>query len=87
MIMEIRFTPKTILYIVVFLWIVFSVVYIANNMWTDYKNVQLVQSYEQGKRDIINQLIQEAKKCEPFPVFSGGEQINLIDVNCQAEGQ
>ncbi len=85
--MDISFTRKTILYVLVFLWMVFSVVYIANDVWSRYKKVQLVQAYEQGRTDIINQLIREAEKCEPIPVFSEGKEINLLKIGCQEISQ
>lgn len=82
LIMNISFTPKTILYFLVFLWIVFSVVYIVNDIWINFKNVQMGQAYEQGRADTINVLIQEAEKCQSFSVFSGEKEIQLIKIGC-----
>jgi len=80
--MNINFKLKKILYFLVFLWIIFSVVYIVNDIWSNYKNVQLVQAYNQGKTDTINALIQEAEKCQPFSVYSGEKEIQLIRIGC-----
>jgi hypothetical protein len=79
------FTLKNILKLILFLWVVFSVVYICNNIWTNYKNVQLVEAYNQGKADTINLLIQEAEKCDEIPVFSGDKEIQLIETSCLEE--
>jgi len=79
---NINFKLKKILYFLVFLWIVFSIVYIVNNVWSDFKNVQLTQSYNQGRTDTINQLIQEAEKCQPVSVFSEEKEIKLIKIGC-----
>ena len=79
------FTQKDILRIVLFLWVVFSVVYIANDIWTNYKDVQLVNAYDQGKVDTVNFLIQEAEKCEEIPVYSGDKEIRLIETSCLEE--
>jgi len=77
-----NFTFKTILYLFVFLWIVFSVVYIINDVWSNYKYGQLVQAYEQGRQDTVNALIQEADKCQAIPVFSGEKEILLMNLAC-----
>ena len=75
-------TKKTILYLILFLWVIFSVVYIINDIWSNYKNVQLVNAYNQGKADTINVLITEAEKCQPFSVFSEEKEIQLIKIGC-----
>jgi len=80
--MTVNFTPKTIFCLLVFLWIVFSIVYIANDFWSNYKNVQMAGAYEQGRIDTVNVLIQEAEKCEPVPVSSGEKEILLMNLGC-----
>lgn len=80
--MEINLSKKSILYFLALLWIFFSVAYIVWDVWSDFKNVQMLNAYEQGKIDIINALIQEAEKCEPIPVFSGEKEIQLVNINC-----
>ena len=77
---------KTILYSLVFLWVVFSIVYIANDIWSDYKNVQMTRVYEQGKEqgrtETITSLLREAEKCEPVPIFIGEKETRLIKIGC-----
>jgi len=86
--MEITLSKKTILHLFVFLWIVFSITYIAWDLWSDFKNIQILNAYERGRTDTINQLIQEAEKCQPFPVFSAEKEIQLISMDClEAAGQ
>jgi len=80
-----NFSKKTILHLFIFLWIVFSVVYIAWDLWSDFKNVQMVQVYEQGRIDTISALIQEAEKCEPVLVTGAEKQISIISVHCLTE--
>ena len=75
-------TKKTILYLILFLWVIFSVVYIINDVWSNYKKVQLVNAYNQGKADTINALIQEADKCQPFPVSNGEKEVQLTKIGC-----
>ena len=80
--MNIILSKKIILYFLAFFWIIFSVVYIVNNIWSNYKNFQLLQAYEQGRIDTINTLIRAAEKCEPIPVFSEEREIELIRMDC-----
>jgi len=76
------FTARNIFCLILLFWVVFSVVYIGNDIWSNYKKVQLVESYNQGKADVINYLVLEAEKCEAIPVFSGEKEIQLIGVDC-----
>ena len=83
--MDISLSKKTILYLLVFAWVVFSIIYIINNIWSDFKNVQILNAYEQGRVETINQLIQEVEKCQPVSVFSAGKEIQLINIDCLEE--
>jgi len=85
--MSIAILKKTILYLLVFLWIVFSIVYIINDIWSNFKNVQISNAYQQGRADTVNTLITEAEKCQPFSVFSAEKQVQLIKMGCpEAQG-
>ncbi len=70
-------------YFLIILWIIFSLVYILNDIWQDFKSQQLKKAYEQGKIDTINLLIKEAEKCQPVPIFGGEKEIRVIKVGCQ----
>ena len=83
--MNISLSKKTILHFFVFLWMVFSVIYIAWDIWSDFKNVQMFQAYEQGRTDTVSALIQEAEKCEPVLVTGAEKQISVISVHCLTE--
>lgn len=80
--MNVSLTNKTILYFLVFLWIVFSVGYILWDVWSDFKNIQILNAYQQGKADTINALITEAEKCQSFSIFSAEKEIQLIKIGC-----
>ncbi len=71
-----------ILIIILVIWAIFSVGYIGYDVWSDFKLRELEQVYQQGRRDTVNALIQQAQKCEPFPVFSGEQRVNLINTDC-----
>ena len=83
--MNIVLSKKTILCFLAFLWIVFSVVYIAWDIWSDFKNIQMFNAYEQGRIDTVNTLILEAEKCEPIPVRGTEKQISVIGIHCLTE--
>ena len=70
-------------YFLIILWTIFSLVYILNDIWQDFKSQQLKKAYEQGKIDTINLLIKEAEKCQPVPIFGGEKEIRVIKVGCQ----
>jgi len=78
-------SKKTIMYFLVFLWIVFSVMYIIWNIWSDFKNVRILNAYEQGRIDTINVLITEAEKCEPVTVTGVEKKISIISTHCLEE--
>jgi len=81
---------KSITYIVLVIWVVFSVLYVGFDVavWTSktiYKNGQraaLQQAYNTGRSEAVKQVIQEAQKCQSFPVNVGKISTNLISVEC-----
>jgi len=75
-------SKKLIFHIIAFIWIVFSVVFILYDVWSDFKNVQISNAYQQGRTDTINALIQQSKDCQTVPIYSGDTQIQIIDVSC-----
>jgi hypothetical protein len=75
-------TKKLILNIIFLLWLIFSLGYIINDLWSDFKVVKLNQAYQQGRIDTINELIRQAQTCQQFPVFSGEKRVNLINIDC-----
>jgi len=76
-------SKKFILKIILILWIVFSVVYISY----DFIVGMLARAYQQGQIDLINALIEEAKRCEPIPIFSNEQRIEVIAIDCLVEAQ
>ncbi|MCP4680933.1 MAG: hypothetical protein GY864_01200 [Desulfobacterales bacterium] len=68
--------------IILVAWLVFSCIYIASDIWGDFKREEMAQAYSQGRADAIAQVIDGAKVCKSFNVVSGDKQIELIAVNC-----
>lgn len=83
--MGINLSKKTILNLIVLVWVVFSISYIVWDLWGDFRNFQIFQAYEQGGVDMINVLIEEAEKCEPVEVRSAERQISVISIDCLTE--
>jgi hypothetical protein len=72
-----------IILIVVSVWIVFSLVYIAYDVWSDFKADKLAQAYQQGRVDTITSLITQAEaSCDPISVSSQTKQISVINASC-----
>ena len=76
-------TKKHIIPFVVLLWFVVSLAYIGQDLWSDFKNQKLKEAYQAGQTDTVNALITEAEKCQPFMVYSGEKQVQLINLGCQ----
>lgn len=78
-------SKKIILNTILVAWVIFSVVYICYDLWSDFKNAQMLNAYQQGRMDTINVLITEAEKCEPVTVTGVEKQISIIGTHCLEE--
>ncbi|MFH1401554.1 MAG: hypothetical protein ABIG40_01155 [Parcubacteria group bacterium] len=74
---------KKIILLIGLIWIVFSVVYIAKDLWDDFKINQINEAYQQGRLDTINTLIQATETgCQALPVSNGQKTIEIINAAC-----
>ncbi len=74
---------KFVLRLIILIWLIFSAVYIGWDVWSDFMTQKIAQAYQAGKTDTIDALISQAEAgCQPFSVFSGDKQIQLINVSC-----
>lgn len=64
--------------IILMVWIVFSVVYIALAEWQRFK----VFIYDRGVTEAVARVIEQAQRCQPFPVYADGVTVNLVNVDC-----
>ena len=69
--------------VILALWIAFSFIYIVTDIWQNFKQNELLRVVNQAQSEIVSQLILEAEKCEPFPVFVGETKVELIKVGCE----
>jgi flagellar basal body-associated protein FliL len=76
-------SKTSILLIVLLVWVVFSLIYIGYDVWSDFKVSQMNQAYQQGRVETVNNLIGRANQdCQPFSVNSGENKVDLINVQC-----
>ena len=73
---------NTFLKVIFIVWIVFSIGYICWDLWSDFKFGQLAQIYQQGRVDTINTLIEQVKGCNPVPITSGTNQVQVLNYSC-----
>lgn len=54
------------------IWVVVTFLYIANNIWHDFKIGTMQNAYIAGKTDTVNELLDQAsnKECKPFNVYA-----------------
>ena len=74
--------------ILLVLWLVFSVAYVAWGEWTRFKVFVMQRSYGQGLQDAVAKVIEESKDCKGFPINLGEQKVTLVNVEClkAAEG-
>jgi hypothetical protein len=72
--------------IILAIWIIFSIVFVANSIWNNYKiNVKdeaTKQGASIGYQQAVMDLIKQAETCQAFPVNVGEESIELKKVGC-----
>lgn len=71
--------------IVLVVWLIFSILYVINGEYKRLKNLV----YQRGLQDAVVQVLEQASKCQPFPIRYKDTTVQLINFEClQApEGQ
>lgn len=82
-----KMNKMAILLIVLIVWAVFSIVFMARDYWQEFKLGQMQTAFNQGVEQSIGQIMQQAKTCQPVNLYSGDTQVNLIDVACLQQTQ
>lgn len=74
---------KILIYILLVIVIAFSI-YTAKNIFDSYSNSLYIKAYNAGYEKAFNEVISSGQNesCEPFSVFNGETNINLINVDC-----
>ncbi|MFH0838242.1 MAG: hypothetical protein V1880_03175 [Patescibacteria group bacterium] len=76
------FNRVPILKVIVIIWIAFASLYVVYNEYNNFKVLVAQRAYNTGLRDAVNKLIQQAQTCNPIPVTSGEQRVDLISMSC-----
>jgi hypothetical protein len=76
----VRRMPKGELVLIV--WILFSIMYVAQDVYKDLRSLPVETAYTKGKTEVINSVVSSAQKCQPFNVASQAGTAQLINVAC-----
>ena len=77
-------TNKLFWFQIVFLaWVVFTTLYMAYGEWNRFKIGVMENSYQNGFKAAVAQVIETANQCQPFPVTLEGQAVNLMALHCQ----
>ncbi len=67
-------------------WIIFSVVFVGNNIWQNFQVNKINEAASAGYQQAVIDLVRQAETCQPFPVNIGEEiSIELQKLNCQVQ--
>ena len=75
-------TKKNVSIFLIVTWILFSVGYVLNDQWQNYKLVQLQKVYQLGSSNFVKTLVNESKKCQPILLSDGVTEVNMISIEC-----
>ncbi|MCF7830578.1 hypothetical protein K9M41_01090 [Candidatus Gracilibacteria bacterium] len=82
-----RIADWTVSRIILVVWVVFSLVYVAN----DLKNGLITRVYqagqEDGTRSAVVQAISLAQQCQPVVLRAGETAVNLLNPACGAKAE
>jgi hypothetical protein len=56
--------------------------FIAYDRWQHFAAEELARAAEQGRREVLGQVIREAAKCRPFNVVNGDQSAELVGASC-----
>lgn len=76
-------TKSIVKNILVWVWIILSVMYIWYDIFSKFRVNIIQKSYISWQTDVINSIINESKKwCEWFKVYSADKEVILINIEC-----
>jgi hypothetical protein len=75
-----------ILVAVLGVWSFGSTAFIAYDRWRHFAAEELARAADQGRREILGQIIREAAKCRPFSAANGEQTAELIGTSCLSQG-
>lgn len=73
--------------IVLIIWIVFSALYIVQDLWRGGIATSYRLGQQAGAGQLVSQTIAQAQKCEPFTMFTDAARVELINVTCLQQAE
>lgn len=80
--MNLKINKKSVFLLLIFIWIAFSLWYIANDQWQDFKMKENQQAYQLGRSDTVKAVIDEVSKCQQLPLTIDDKKATIISVEC-----
>ncbi|MCF7812731.1 hypothetical protein K9M59_04030 [Candidatus Gracilibacteria bacterium] len=71
--------------VILVLWIIFSVVYIANDIRVNTINAVYNAGVRAGGTNAVVQMIEMGQQCQPVVLTAGENQVNLVNPACEAQ--
>lgn len=80
---------KDIIKTILIVWVIATTGYVAMDVWNDYKIKGIQAAYQQGQKETIAQVINQAKngQCQPFDVSDGEGKTQIVDASCLSQAQ
>ena len=69
-------------HVIFIIWIVFASLYVIYGEYNRLSNVVAKGAYNSGVSAAVGQLMNEAAKCQPFPVTLDGNKVTLMNLEC-----
>jgi len=76
------FSGRQLLIMVALFWGVFASGYVVFDQWKDFKLRAQQASFEQGREDVLRQVIQLALRCQPVDLALNKDKVQLVSVAC-----
>lgn len=75
-------TFKIIGIVLLILWILFSLGYVARDQWIRFQNNQLVAAYQRGVADSIRTMMTQSENCQRVTLQDGEKEVEFINATC-----
>lgn len=75
-------TWKSVLILLVIVWLGFSLFYIVRDQWQKFQAKQIQTAYQNGVTDAVRLLMKETEKCAAVPLQDGDKTVKVIRADC-----
>jgi hypothetical protein len=67
---------------VIGVWVAISVIYIGHDMWKEFRQGQIDKAKQEGRTEVLAELIKAGSQCNPFNVTLNEQSVQLANVEC-----